>query len=137
MKRIHAFLLPVLLLIMTLLMSPGTAQAAVMTSSQQVQSVQTLEDTLFAVHYDHDTLDARVGRLETTVFGQPQTGALDARISKLQSVLSPSALGPLSPVAKAAPATPANQNTQPNNAPVANNQAANSKPYATSAPQTD
>lgn len=150
MKRMRAFLLSVVLLLTMLLMSPGMVQAAALTPNQQVQTVQSLEDTLFAVHYDQDAMDARVGRLETTVFGQPQTGPLDARISKLQSVLSPSALGPLSPVAKATPAAGTNSNNQAQaNPPTAMNSAANAqagksnpvkpavatKPYAMSAPQ--
>lgn len=60
------------------------------------QAVQTLENTLFALQYDQEPLDSRVGRLEETVFGQRQTGPLDVRIEKLKTALSPSTLGPLS-----------------------------------------
>lgn len=77
-----------------------TAQAA-LAPNQEIQAVQSLEDTLFAVHYDQDALNDRVSRLEETVFGQAQTGAnIDARITRLQGSLSPKALGPLSPIAK-------------------------------------
>lgn len=76
-------------------------------AASQVQTVQSLEDTLFATHYDQDTMDARVGRLEETVFGQAQTNLpIGERISKLQSALSPGTLGPLSPQAKQAATTP-------------------------------
>ncbi len=104
MKRISVSLVHLLLCIVVFLTASSVSVAATTASanpSQQVQAVQTLEDTLFAVHYDQDTLDARVSRLEETVFGQSQAGSsLDARISKLKSALSPSALGPLSPTAK-------------------------------------
>jgi len=139
MKRIRAFLLPVLLLMIMLLVSTIAAHAAAMTPAQQVSAVQSLEDTLFTVHYDQDTMDARVGRLETTVFGQPQSGPVNTRIDKLQSVLSPGTLGPLSPVAKSAPATDANKNNQSANASSvtgAQSGAQTARPYATSAPQT-
>jgi len=106
MKHISASLVHLLLCIVVFLATSFVSAAVAATTSntapsQQVQAVQTLEDTLFAVHYDQDALDARVSRLEETVFGQAQTGSsLDARISKLKSALSPSALGPLSPTAK-------------------------------------
>lgn len=80
---------------------PKAMAASVMTATQQTQSVQTLENTLFAIQYDQDTLEKRVSRLEETVFGQSQTGLLAARIDKLKAALSPSALGPLT--AKPAP----------------------------------
>lgn len=101
MKRIAVFLIHLLCLIV-LMVAPTSVFAASSANgqSQQIQTVQSLEDTLFAVHYDQEGLDARVNRLEGVVFGQPQTGSLDARISKLKSSLSPSALGPLSPTAK-------------------------------------
>jgi hypothetical protein len=76
---------------------PNALAASVMTATQQTQSVQTLENTLFAIQYDQDTLEKRVSRLEETVFGQSQTGLLAARIDKLKAALSSSTLGPLSP----------------------------------------
>ncbi len=80
--------------------------------AQQVQAVQSLEDTLYAVRYDQEPIDSRLSRIETTVFGQSASGQpLDARISHLRSLLSVGALGPLSPTAsKAASQQPAPQN---------------------------
>ncbi len=82
----------------------GAVAAPNAAAPQQVQTVQSLEDTLFATRYDQESVDNRVGRLEETVFGQRQTtGSLDSRIVKLKSALSPNALGPLSPLAKSTP----------------------------------
>lgn len=101
MKRIAVFLIHLLCMVV-LMAVPGSVQAASPVGTQQAQTVQALEDTLFAVHYDQESLDVRVNRLEETVFGQVQTGSsLDARIARLKSALSPTALGPLSPTAKA------------------------------------
>jgi hypothetical protein len=95
----------------------------------QTQTIQGLEDTLYAVRYDQDPLDSRVSRLEETVFGQAQTNlSMEARVSKLKSALSPTALGPLSPTAKTAAST-GNSNNNPSGASSA------SKPIVT-APQT-
>ena len=78
-------------------LSPATAA---MMPNQQIQAVQGLEDTLFAIHYDQEPLSSRLSRLEETVYGQAQTSAsIDARITKLQGSLSRTALGPLSPTA--------------------------------------
>lgn len=99
---------------------PSPVQAAAMAPTQQVQSLQALEDALFTVHYDQEPIDSRLGRLEQTIFGQAQTGTADSRITKLQKVLSPGSLGPLSPTAKpadkqpvanSAPETASNTNT--------------------------
>lgn len=133
MKRIAVFLIHLLCMVV-LMAVPGPVQAAPSASNQQAQAVQTLEDTLFAVHYDQESLDARVSRLEETVFGQAQTGAtLDARIAKLKSALSPSALGPLSPTAKAKSA-PNNNEASQNNASTASQSV--SKPKTTSSQPT-
>lgn len=86
--------------IMTLSLAVPGSWAATMTTSQQTQAIQSLESTLFAVRYDQETSEARVIRLEEVVFGQKQTGSLDARIGRLKSALSPKALGPLSPLPK-------------------------------------
>lgn len=106
----RAFLLTQLILwVAVALVLACPAQAASTTPSQpatqQTQGVQVLEDTLFATRYDHETLEVRLGRLEETIFGQVQTGqSVDTRLSRLKSALSPSTLGPLSPLAKQAPA---------------------------------
>jgi hypothetical protein len=83
--------------------SPNALADPVMTVTQQTQNVQILENTLFAIQYDQDTLEKRVSRLEETVFGQSQTGLLASRVDKLKTALSPSTLGPLSakPLTKA------------------------------------
>ncbi len=100
--------------VVTVLMSATPTMAAPVQGN--TQTVQTLESTLFAVQYDQEPLEARVGRLEDTVFGQRQNGTLEARIEKLKTALSPSTLGPLSaqpknplPPAKAAPKNNDNQ----------------------------
>lgn len=113
MKSTSIFLIQ-LLLWLSIIFAGMPASYAVMMPNQQVQAVQALEDTLFAIHYDQEPLDARVGRLEDTVFGQVQTGSsIEARIIKLQGSLSPKALGPLSPVSKATGTqTAAKNNTQ-------------------------
>lgn len=105
MKSRAIFLIQLFLwLSMFLTLGMPTAHAA-MSQAQEVQAVQVLEDTLFAVHYDQDSLNNRLSRLEETVFGQAQSGASpEARITKLQTSLSPKALGPLSPLSKATPA---------------------------------
>jgi hypothetical protein len=105
MKNRAIFLIQ-LFLWLSLFLTVGVPTAnAAMSQAQEIQAVQALEDTLFAVHYDQDSLNDRLSRLETTVFGQPQTGTNpEARLTKLQSSLSPKALGPLSPLSKAAPA---------------------------------
>ncbi len=96
----------------------GPVHAAPTSPAQQTQSVQSLEDTLFAVRYDQEPLDARLKRLEETIFGEAQTGqSTEARISKLKSALSPGTLGPLSSEAKkaATAAKPPASNTQGDN----------------------
>lgn len=100
MKLKNNFLIRVLLLCSATLLicMPASFSAPVAGALGQTQIVQSLEDTLFAVRYEQDPLEQRVGRLEETVFGQKQTGTLDTRVTKLKSALSPTALGPLSPV---------------------------------------
>jgi hypothetical protein len=90
------------------------ASAPVMAAPAQgsTQTVQTLETTLFAVQYDQDPLETRVGRLEETVFGQRQSGTLDGRIEKLKIALSPSTLGPLSAQPKNPVTTPKAKDSQ-------------------------
>lgn len=121
MKRKDFFLIQLLLWLAVFVLLTGPVHAASMSPVQQTQAVQTLEDTLFAVRYDQEAMPARLGRLEETVFGQAQNNlSVDARITKLQGALSPSTLGPLSPLAKPAPVA---NNT--NNAPqqqIQNNQ---------------
>jgi hypothetical protein len=73
-------------------------------------AIQTFEDALYATRYEGETPDDRISRLETTVFGQPQTNlSLDARIAKLKAVLSSSSLSPLSPSGTASAKPPSNQ----------------------------
>ncbi len=94
----------------------GISPAAAMMPKEEIQAVQTLEDSLFAIHYDQDPISSRLSRLEETVFGQAQsTTSVDARIAKLQGALSRTALGPLSPTAaqSAKPATQSNAATLP------------------------
>lgn len=115
MKLKKNFWIRVLLLsVMALSLTVPGSWAATMTQPQQTQAIQSLESTLFAVRYDQETPEARVIRLEEVVFGQKQTGSMDARISRLKSALSPKALGPLSPNPKqenqAASAQPATGN---------------------------
>lgn len=88
--------------------TPVSSASGAAGNAGQTQSVQALEDTLYAIHYDQESLDARIGRLEETVFGQTQTNlSLDGRISKLKNALSPTALGPLSPNPKTPPTSTA------------------------------
>jgi hypothetical protein len=101
MKLKNNFLIRVLLLCSATLLicMPVSFSAPAASATAQAQVVQSLEDTLFAVRYEQEPLEQRIGRLEETVFGQKQTGPLDTRVTKLKSALSPAALGPLSPVA--------------------------------------
>lgn len=101
MKLKNNFLIRVMLLCAATLLicMPASLSAPVASAAAQAQVVQSLEDTLFAIRYEQDPLEQRIGRLEETVFGQKQTGTLDTRVSKLKNALSPTALGPLSPVA--------------------------------------
>jgi hypothetical protein len=87
-----------LFILLVFMLSPAKAVSAAAPS--QAQTVQALEDALFAVHYDQEPIESRLNRLEQTVFGQPQTGSVEARLAKIQKVLSPNSLGPLSPTAK-------------------------------------
>ncbi len=113
MKRTSIFILHVLLCLVVSLVATTPANAA-MPAAQQTQVIQTLEDTLFAVHYDQETPDTRLSRLEETVFGQAQSNlSVEARISKLQSALSPSSMGALSPLAKKPPTDAAAASNQP------------------------
>lgn len=88
------------LLIVFLFVSSSAQAAATTANASQVRGVQSLESALFAVNYDQESIETRLNRLEQTIFGQVQSGSVDARLSKLQKVLSPSSLGPLSPTAK-------------------------------------
>lgn len=117
MKNKAIFLIQIFLWL-SMALSVGMPKAmAVAAPSQDIQTVQSLEDTLYAVHYDQDSLNDRVNRLEETVFGQAQSGSnIEARITKLQGSLSPKALGPLSPVNKTAnAATGTDSSKTPNN----------------------
>lgn len=87
----------------------SSTYAATTVPTQQIKSIQSLEDALFAVHYDQDSVEARLSRLEQTIYGQTQTGSVDTRLAKLQKVLSPNSLGPLSPTAKPVESTPPQQ----------------------------
>jgi len=112
----RAIFLIQLFLWLSLFLTLGTPAAhAAMSQAQEVQAVQSLEDTLFAMHYDQDSLNDRLSRIEETVFGQAQSGALEPRITRLQGSLSPKALGPLSPLNK----NPAASDPAKNNAPQA------------------
>ncbi|WP_373531790.1 hypothetical protein [Vampirovibrio sp.] len=103
--------------------------APAMSGTQQTQSVQILENTLFAIQYDQDPLEKRVGRLEETVFGQAQSGLLTARIDKLKTALSPSTLGPLSAKAEQKVVTkPLKANKTSGN--TSNKTSANNKPVS-------
>jgi hypothetical protein len=95
-----------------ILMLSGVVHAAIMTPAQETQAIQNLEDTLLATRYDQETLDARLGRLEGIVFGEAQGNlSPEARISRLQSALSPKTLGALSPISKPTPASTVNAAT--------------------------
>jgi hypothetical protein len=114
MKSTTVFLIQLLLWLSVILTGMPTVSAA-MLPNQQIQVVQSLEDTLFAVHYDQEPIGDRLNRIEETVFGQAQTGSsVEARINRLQGSLSPKSLGPLSPVNKTA-AGQNNSNSSPGN----------------------
>ncbi len=117
MQRRNFGLQLLLLSMVTTLMVSAPAMAAPAQGS--TQAVQTLETTLFAVQYDQEPLDSRVGRLEETVFGQRQTGSLDVRIEKLKTALSPSTLGPLSAQPKNPVTPPKSTDTKNDNKSVA------------------
>lgn len=88
MKKRFLFLIFLLLGTTILCMTPS-AEAAGMSVAQQGQTVQALEEALFTVPGDSDSLETRVSRLERTVFGQAQKApTLEARIVRLQKVLS-------------------------------------------------
>jgi hypothetical protein len=108
MKHRH-FLLALLLWALLIMIPVDSVHAAgAPNQNQQVQTVQTLEDALFTMHYDQEPIEKRLSRLEETVFGQSQTNlSADARISKLQNALSANTLGPLSPTAKKPSSSPA------------------------------
>lgn len=121
MKSTTVFLIQLLLWLSVILTGMPIASAA-MLPNQQIQAVQALEDTLFAIHYDQEPIGDRVSRIEETVFGQAQTGSsIEARINKLQGSLSPKALGPLSSANKASN-TQTNTNTSNGNGQQATNQ---------------
>lgn len=98
--------------VVTMLMTATPTMGAPVQGS--AQTVQTLESTLFAVQYDQEPLEARVARLEDTVFGQRQSGTLEARIEKLKTALSPSTLGPLSAQPKSPALSPKNTKNNDN-----------------------
>lgn len=114
MRRKDFIRIQLLLWAVIVLMMPGLVHAATPNTSQaagpQVQTVQSLEDTLFTFRYDQEPLEARIKRLEETVFGQEQSNfSTDVRISKLKSALSANALSPLKPSQAAqTPAAPNN-----------------------------
>jgi hypothetical protein len=112
MKRSRFLCRVILWLAAALIFLPYPVHAATVPPASQVQSIQSLEDALFAVRYDQEPVESRLSRLEQTIFGQPQKGlSVDVRLSKLQKVLSPDSLGPLSPTAK--PAAAANVPAEP------------------------
>lgn len=119
MKLKNIFLIRVALLCMATLLicMPTSIAAPAASATAQAQVIQSLEDTLFSVRYEQDNPEQRVGRLEETVFGQKQTGALDSRVSKLKSVLSTNALGALSPTASQAGNAPASQKNESSHKP--------------------
>lgn|GEM_PF-1795538 len=142
MKSRTIFLIQLSLWLSVILTCGIPAAQAAMSSNQEIQAVQSLEDTLFAVHYDQDALNDRVNRLEETVFGQAQSGtSLEARITKLQGSLSPKALGPLSPMAKNANNTQTqsnagNNNINKGNGPISNPTQQRNAPMATNSNTT-
>lgn len=101
MKRSRFLCQIILWLAVAVMFLPVPANAAGGAPASQTQGIQSLEDALFAVRYEQEPVEARLNRLEQTIFGQPQKGlSVDARLAKLQKVLSPDSLGPLSPTAK-------------------------------------
>ena len=87
MKRHHVLWMQAIVwLLLLLIRLPAPVQAT--SPVAPAQTLQVLEESLFATHYDQDPMDSRLSRLEQTVFGQAQTGlSTEARLARLQKVL--------------------------------------------------
>ena len=102
MKRRHFFLIQLMLWIAILLVSghswAATPQKAVQTSAttQQVQSVQALEDSLFGIRYDQEPIQSRLDRLEGITFGQTRSDkSVEYRIRYLKDTIAENSQKPL------------------------------------------
>jgi hypothetical protein len=68
--------------------APPSAAAAQLTQ-QELGALTLMEQALLSAKYERETPEARITRLEETIFGEPRTGQpLSARIAELHKVLA-------------------------------------------------
>lgn len=75
---------------------PVSAPATITTQDAQMKAVQTMEEALLGSRFEQESLDARLSRIETLLFGQADsTKSIAVRLEKLQQVLNKGDLDPL------------------------------------------
>jgi hypothetical protein len=81
---------------------PPAAGAAVASNAKNpLPVIQALEDSLYDARYDDESLDARLSRIEITVFGKASNGQpVEKRLSRLGDILA--SQKPLAPASDAA-----------------------------------
>ncbi len=82
-------------LILSITFGASAWASGIKLTSQEMNTLQTLETTLFTVPYSKDSVDQRLQRLEETVYGvtRPEM-SYSQRVASLQQVLMPHYLSP-------------------------------------------